>query len=52
MNTAAFRQNTEIKFKKVSAITIKAGNSSTTKYRKQRLNMNAMLIIKYSSIVM
>ena len=34
MNTAAFRQNTEIKLKKLPTIIIKAGNSSTTKHRK------------------
>ena len=51
MNTPAFRQNTEIKFKKILTITIKTGNSSTAKHRKLRLNMNVMMIIKYSSTV-
>ena len=31
---------------------MKASNSSTTKHRKQRLNMNVKLIIKYSSTEM
>ena len=38
--------------KKLLTITIKAGNPSTTKHVKQRLNMNVKQIIKYSSNVM
>ena len=34
MNTAAFRQNTETKFKKLQTIIIKAGDSSNTMHRK------------------
>ena len=37
---------------KLLTIIVKAGNSSTIKHIKERLNMNAMLIIKYSSNVM
>ena len=37
MNTAAFKQNKENKFKKILTITIKAGNSSTTKHRKIKI---------------
>ena len=33
-NTAAFKQSTEIKLKKLLTIIIKAGNSSTTKHIK------------------
>ena len=53
MNAAAFKQNTEFKLKNCKKIFVKAGNSSTTKHRKkQALNMNAMLIMKYSSTIM
>ena len=52
MNTAAFRQNTEIKLKLELTITIKAGNSSTTKHGNLRFNMNGILIVKYSSAVL
>ena len=41
MNAAALGKNTE-----------KAGNSSTTRHSKYRLNMNVMLMIKYFSNVM
>ena len=41
----------EIKVK-IKMINIKADNSSATKHRYQRLNMNAMLIIKYPSTAM
>ena len=34
---------------KIIAILIKAGNSSIPKHRKERLNINVKLIIKYSS---
>ena len=37
---------------KLSDNNFKSSNSSATKHRKCRLNMNVMLIIKYSSIVM
>ena len=56
MNTSAFKQNTEIRLKNyrynIITIIIKAGNSSTTKHRKERLNMNAMLITKLVSTIM
>ena len=38
--------------KKLKTINIKADNSPTTKHRRQILNMNAVLIIKYSSIAL
>ena len=47
MNAAALRKNMEITLKNFKQIIIKAGNSSATKLRKCRLNINVMLIIKY-----
>ena len=46
MNAAALRKKMKIKLKKFQTIIIKAGNSSTLKHGKYRLNMNVMLIIK------
>ena len=52
MNAVALRQNREINEKILQTINIKANNSSTTKHRNQRLNMNVVLIMKYSSTLM